>query len=63
MAWLRTLLIWVAFLGCLFGGAGLMLSNSPVLFATGLALLLAPAAFLVYLTLAHYYRQRRDAQP
>lgn len=63
MAWLRTLGIWLAFLGFVVGGAALLLSPSPLGQGIGVALLVAPVAFLAYLTLAHYARERRQARP
>ncbi|MCA1819558.1 MAG: hypothetical protein ABR562_00290 [Thermoplasmatota archaeon] len=63
MAWLRTLALWLAFLTFVVGGAALLISTSTVGQGIGLALLLAPVAFLGYLTLAHYARERRQARP
>lgn len=60
---LRTLALWLAFLGALFGGAALLLVEAPWALAAGIALLAAPVALLVYLTLAHYARERRQARP
>ena len=60
MAWLRTLLIWLGFLGSMFGGAALLLTTD--LWWLGLLLLLAPVGFLAFLTLAHYARERDKAK-
>jgi hypothetical protein len=57
---LRTSLVWLAFGLAMVGGAAMTTGSGP-LQAWGLALLLAPVALLVGLTVAHYARQRRGA--
>jgi hypothetical protein len=53
------LLAWVAFLGDLLVGAGLLLSPRASLRAAGLAMLLAAALAMAALTLWFYVQNRR----
>jgi uncharacterized membrane protein len=60
---LALLVVWVAFLGDLLAGAGLLLSDHPALRTTGLLMLLAAVLAMVALTLWFYVQNRRGRQP
>ncbi len=53
--------VWLLFLGSLFVGAGMMLSQSAPVRAWGLVLLLVPLAAITMLLVAYYAKSRRDA--
>jgi O-antigen/teichoic acid export membrane protein len=58
---IRYPLLWLAFMACMFLGAGLVLSPKPGRLGIGLALIAAPLLALGVLSLVYYMRQRRAA--
>jgi uncharacterized protein (DUF58 family) len=57
------LLVWVAFLGDLLVGAGLLLSPRPGLRVAGLVMLIAAVVAMSALTLWFYVQNRRHKGP
>ncbi len=54
--------VWLAFLGSLFVGAGMMLSQNPTVRGWGLVFLLLPLAGISLLLVAFYVVSRRQAK-